>query len=54
MSFPVENIVANTAEVLRMIEKLKPASAKGTYMKSVSVSSTMSLCVRIDAKTISK
>ena len=54
MSFPVENIVANTAEVLRMIEKLKPASAKGTYMKSVSVSSTMSLGVRIDAKTISK
>lgn len=37
MSFPVENIVENAAEVLRMVNKLKPSTAKGTYMKSVSV-----------------
>ncbi|MBQ0112500.1 MAG: 50S ribosomal protein L1 [Bacteroidales bacterium] len=54
MSFPVENILGNALEVLRTIEKLKPTAAKGTYMKSVSVSSTMSPGVRVDAKTISK
>ncbi len=54
MSFPTEKIVENALEVLRMIEKLKPSSAKGTYMKSVSVSSTMSPGVKIDTKTISK
>lgn len=54
MSFPVENILGNALEVLRAIEKLKPTAAKGTYMKSVSVSSTMSPGVRVDAKTISK
>lgn len=54
MSFPVENIVENAAEVLRMVNKLKPSTAKGTYMKSVSVSSTMSPGVKVDAKTISE
>lgn len=54
MSFPVENILGNALEVLRTIEKLKPTAAKGTYMKSVSVSSTMSPGVKVDAKTISK
>ncbi|MBR1680716.1 50S ribosomal protein L1, partial [bacterium] len=54
MSFPAEKIVENTKEVLRMIEKLKPTAAKGTYMKSISVSSTMSPGVKVDAKTISK
>ncbi|MCH3924256.1 MAG: 50S ribosomal protein L1 [Bacteroidales bacterium] len=54
MSFSEQDIVDNALEVLRMIEKLKPTTAKGTYMKSVSVSSTMSHGVKIDAKTISK
>ncbi|MBR1775241.1 MAG: 50S ribosomal protein L1 [Bacteroidales bacterium] len=54
MSFPVEKIIDNTLEVIRMIEKLKPTTAKGTYMKSISVSSTMSPGVRVDAKSISK
>lgn len=54
MSFSDEKIVGNAMEVLRMIDKLKPTTAKGTYMKSIFVSSTMSLGVKIDAKTISK
>lgn len=54
MSFSDEKIVDNALEVIRMIEKLKPATAKGTYMKSIFVSSTMSPGVKIDAKTISK
>lgn len=54
MSFSPEKIEENALEVIRMIEKLKPTSAKGTYMKSISVSSTMSPGVKIDAKSISK
>ncbi len=54
MSFPEDKILENTLEVLRTIEKLKPSAAKGTYMKSVFVSSTMSPGVKVDAKTISK
>ncbi len=54
MSFPTEKIKDNAMEVIRMIEKLKPATAKGTYMKSIFVSSTMSPGVKVDAKSISK
>ncbi len=54
ISFPEEKILENTLEVLHMIEKLKPSAAKGTYMKSIAVSSTMSPGVKIDARTISK
>ena len=54
MSFSSDKIKDNALEVIRMIEKLKPTTAKGTYMKSISVSSTMSPGVKVDAKTISK
>ena len=54
MSFTEDKIFDNTLEVIRMIEKLKPTTAKGTYMKSISVSSTMSPGVKVDAKSISK
>lgn len=54
ISFPTEKILDNAMEVIRMIEKLKPATAKGTYMKSIFVSSTMSPGVKVDAKSISK
>ena len=42
MSFEPNKIYENTMEVLQTILKLKPATAKGTYVKSVTVSSTMS------------
>ncbi len=54
MSFSEDKIIDNAMEVIRMILKLKPTSAKGTYVKSVSVSSTMSPGVKVDAKSISK
>ena len=54
MSFSEDKIKDNAMEVLRTIEKLKPSAAKGTYMKSIFVSSTMSPGVKVDAKTISK
>ena len=52
VSFSAEKLVENAAELLTTVNKLKPSAAKGTYMKSVFASSTMSIGVRIDTKTI--
>ncbi|MEP7263583.1 MAG: 50S ribosomal protein L1 [Bacteroidota bacterium] len=52
VSFDAKKLYDNAHEVLGAIMKLKPSSAKGTYMKSVTISSTMSPGVRIDTKTI--
>ena len=54
MSFEPNKIYENTVEVLQTILKLKPATAKGTYVKSVTVSSTMSPGVKVDPKSINK
>lgn len=51
-SFTSEKLADNTREFLLTINKLKPASTKGTYIKSIYLSSTMSPSVRIDAKAI--
>ena len=50
VSFDANKIVDNAREVLSAIIKLKPAAAKGTYMKSISISSTMSPGVKVDTK----
>ncbi|MCK5787986.1 MAG: 50S ribosomal protein L1 [Chlamydiia bacterium] len=50
VSFSAEKLADNGLELLNLINKMKPASAKGTYMKSVYVSSTMSMGVKIDTK----
>jgi large subunit ribosomal protein L1 len=52
VSFSSEKIAENTREFLLTINKLKPSAAKGTYIKSIYLSSTMSPSVRIDAKAI--
>ncbi|HEX8546786.1 MAG TPA: 50S ribosomal protein L1 [Cytophagaceae bacterium] len=52
VSFTPEKIVENANEVLQIINKLKPASAKGTYLKSVTISSTMSAGVAVDKNSI--
>ena len=49
-SFDNQKIVDNAREVLNTIIKLKPAAAKGTYVKSITVSSTMSPGVKVDTK----
>ncbi len=54
VSFENEKIRDNANEVLFTILKLKPSAAKGTYVKSVTISSTMSPGVKIDPKSISK
>ena len=52
VSFEPEKIVENAKELINTIIKLKPASAKGTYVKSVYMSSTMSPGIQIDPKSI--
>ncbi len=49
-SFDATKIAENANEVLQTILKLKPSSAKGTYVKSVTMSSTMSPGITIDTK----
>lgn len=52
VSFSPEMIAANAAEVIQTLTKLKPSSAKGTYIRSVTLSSTMSPAVMIDKNSI--
>jgi large subunit ribosomal protein L1 len=47
-SFPVEALEANFEALIGAINKAKPASTKGIYLKKVSVSSTMGVGIRID------
>ena len=51
-SFDVEKLADNAKEFIQTIIKLKPAAAKGTYVKSIYMSSTMSPGVQIDPKSI--
>ncbi|MBC5774105.1 50S ribosomal protein L1 [Pontibacter sp. KCTC 32443] len=48
VSFTPEQIAANAAEVIATLNRLKPSSAKGTYIKSITLSSTMSPGVIVD------
>jgi large subunit ribosomal protein L1 len=50
VSFEPNMIIDNAREFISMVNKLKPAAAKGTYIRSVFISSTMSPGVRIDPK----
>lgn len=52
MSFSKEAILDNAREVIQTIIKLKPTAAKGTYIKSIYMSSTMSAAVQIDPKSV--
>jgi large subunit ribosomal protein L1 len=52
-SFDAAKIAENAGELMQTIMKLKPSSAKGTYVKSVTMSSTMSPGVSIDTKLFS-
>jgi len=51
VSFEPQKIVENAKEFVHTIQKLKPAAAKGTYIKSVYVSSTMSPGIQVEPKT---
>ncbi|MCC6722730.1 MAG: 50S ribosomal protein L1 [Bacteroidia bacterium] len=51
-SFNPDKIFENAKEVLDTIVKLKPTSSKGTYMKGITLSSTMSPGIKIDVKSV--
>ena len=51
-SFSPDKLKENAVEMIQTISKLKPAAAKGTYMQSISLSSTMSLGVKVDKGSI--
>ncbi|MBP1663048.1 MAG: ribosomal protein [Bacteroidetes bacterium] len=52
VSFTAEQIAQNAKEFITTLIKLKPTTAKGTYVKSIYLSSTMSAGIKIDPKTV--
>ena len=52
MSFTPEQMKDNAREFINTLVKLKPSAAKGTYIKSIYLSSTMSPGIQVDAKTV--
>ncbi|HXS58487.1 MAG TPA: hypothetical protein VN726_20300, partial [Hanamia sp.] len=52
VSFSPEKIEANSQELINALVKLKPATSKGTYLKGVSMASTMSPGIPIDTKSV--
>jgi large subunit ribosomal protein L1 len=52
VSFSPDQIAENAAEVLATLNRLKPSSAKGTYIRSITLSSTMSPAVPVDKSLI--
>ncbi|MDB5247990.1 MAG: ribosomal protein [Segetibacter sp.] len=51
VSFPPEKLVANSTEFINAIMKLKPSAAKGTYLKGLSIASSMSPGITVDTKS---
>ena len=52
VSFTPAQLVDNANELLHTLNRMKPSSAKGTYMKSITIASTMSPGVKIDTRSI--
>lgn len=53
VSFSADKIEGNAQELLSTLIKLKPTAAKGVYMKSIFMSSTMSPSIAVDSKAVS-
>jgi large subunit ribosomal protein L1 len=53
VSFSPDKLLDNVQEVINTVARLKPASAKGTYFRTIHLSSTMSPGVTIDKNTVS-
>ncbi len=52
VSFTPDKLYENAREFISTIVKLRPAAAKGTYMKSIFISSTMSASIKVDPKSV--
>ncbi|MEM1137522.1 MAG: 50S ribosomal protein L1, partial [Bacteroidota bacterium] len=53
VSFSSDKIKENADELIQIISRLKPSAAKGTYFRSITLSSTMSPGIKIDKSLIS-
>jgi large subunit ribosomal protein L1 len=54
VSFDSSKLVENANELIQTLIKLKPSAAKGTYVKSIFLSSTMSPSVKVESKNVGK
>ncbi|WP_118194464.1 50S ribosomal protein L1 [Albibacterium indicum] len=52
VSFSADKIYDNALEVIQTISKLKPSAAKGTYFRSIHISSTMSPSIQVETKSV--
>jgi large subunit ribosomal protein L1 len=52
ISFSPENLTVNAHELITTLEKMKPSSAKGVYLKSITVASTMSPGIKVDPRSV--
>ncbi len=52
ISFDADKITENAHEIIQTLIKLKPTAAKGTYIKSIHISSTMSPAIPLDTKAV--
>jgi large subunit ribosomal protein L1 len=52
ISFDADKITENAHEIIQTLIKLKPTAAKGTYIKSIHISSTMSPAIALDPKAV--
>jgi large subunit ribosomal protein L1 len=52
VSFPVEKLEENSHELINAIVRLKPSTAKGIYLKGISMATTMSPGLTVDAKSV--
>lgn len=52
VSFDADKLKENAQELIQTLIKLKPTAAKGTYVKSIYLSSTMSPGIAIDSKSV--
>ena len=54
MNFEAEKLVENAYALIDDLIKAKPASAKGKYMKNITISSTMGPGIKVDLSTVEK
>ena len=52
VSFEADKLAENVTEIVQTLIKMKPTAAKGTYIKSIFISSTMSPSIALDPKAI--
>lgn len=52
VSFTPDKLAENAREIIGTLVRMKPSAAKGTYLKSITIASTMSPGVKVDTKTI--